>query len=949
MGLNKMYLNINGANRMIVCDLKKDTLAAVLRRMGLTGTKIGCNAGQCGACSVILNGEVIRSCVRKMKSVPEHSTVVTIEGIGTPDNLHPLQQAFITYGGVQCGFCSPGFIVSAKGLLDVNPSPTREAVRDWFQKHRNLCRCTGYKPLVDAVMAAAKVVRGEWTMDDICYHIPADGKAYGTRFPRRESGISRVTGLANFGDDLGLIMPEETLHLAPVITKVAHAKIIGIEIDEAMKVPGVVKVITAKDVKGTNRHALPISHPRSEASGLEWPVICDEKINRYGDIVAVVAADTRDHAREAAALVQVDLELLPEYSNAIEAVLPDSVSIHEGEPNLFMRWPVRKGEDTREVFSKTAHVVEGSFYTTREPHLPIEPDVAQAYWDDEGILTVHSKSQWLYGTRDMIAAAIGLPEEKIRLIENETGGSFGYAVSPPSASLVAVCAMSLGKPVTLTFSYPEHQWFTGKRTPSYSNIRLAADKEGILQGLEFDILYEVGGYTQFTDSLLMKAIYYIGFPYRISNILGLAKAAFSNTSYGTTYRSFACVQAFTASESIIDIMANQLGMDPFEFRYKNIVRPGDMSCTNRPFKEYPVEEMMDMLRPKYEEAKARVKSKSTASKKRGVGIAMGGFNTGDPIDSGSIALELCPDGTFINYNTWEDQGQCAEAGVLLHTYEALRPMNIPLDKIKTVMNDTKYAPDTGIAAASRLHYFTGLATLDAAKKLMDAMRKEDGTYRTYKEMKAEGIPTKYEGVGSSRPGLNNNDVNRGEGDAWPEVMYTIFMSEVEVDVETGATKVLKMTCVGDIGVIGNYLGVEGQAYGGMCHSLGFALKTDFSDMRKHSTMVGAGITEIQDMPDDIELLWHETYREHGPHGSAGCAEAFQCSGHVSILNAIHDAVGVRIFDVPATPAKVKALMEAKAQRREYKPEKYYLGPDFYEDMEEIEKNPRYWEFEMIDE
>jgi len=948
MGFNKLWININGANRMVICDLQKDSLAVVLRRMGLTGTKIGCNAGQCGACSVILDGEVIRACIKKMKNIPEYSKVVTIEGIGTPGNLHPLQQAFITYGGVQCGFCSPGFIVSAKGLLDLNPNPTRDDVRDWFQKHRNLCRCTGYKPLVDAVMAAAKVVRGEWTMDDITYKIPADGKAYGTRFPRRESGISRVTGLANYGDDIGLFMPEDTLHLAPVITKVSHAKIKSIDDSEAMKVSGVVKVVTAKDIKGTNRHALPIGHPRSEASGLEWPVICDEKISRYGDIVAVVAADTRENARAAAQRVKVNLELLPEYSTGLEAVLPDSISIHEGEPNLFMRWPVRKGEDTRKVLPVAKNVVEGSFHTTREPHLPIEPDVAQAYWDDEGILTVHSKSQWLYGTRDMIAAAIGLPEDKIRVIENETGGSFGYAVSPPSASLVAVCAMALNKPVTLTFSYPEHQWFTGKRTPSYSNIALSADDDGKITGLEFDILYEVGGYTQFTDALLMKAIYYIGFPYNVPNILGLAKATFSNTSYGTTYRSFATVQAYVASESIIDMMAEKLNMDPFEFRYKNIVRTGDLSCTNRPFKEYPVEAMMDLLKPKYEEAKARAQTSNTLKTKHGVGIAMGGFNTGDPIDSGLIDLEMCSDGTFVNYNTWEDQGQCAESGVLLHTYEALRPLNIPLEKIKTVMNDTKFAPDTGIAAASRLHYITGLATLDAAKKLLDAMRKSDGTYRTYDEMVAEGIPTKYRGVGASRPGLNNNDVNRGEGDAWPEVMYVIYMAEVEVDTDTGETKVNKLTCVGDVGIIGNVLGVEGQAYGGMCHSLGFALKTDFSDMQKHSTMVGAGITEIKDMPDDIELIWHETYREHGPHGSAGCAEAFQCSGHVAILNAINNAVGVRVYDVPATPKKVKKLMEDKANGIIYKPEKYYLGPDLYEDMDYIEKNPKYWDFEVAE-
>ena len=947
MGLRKMWLDINGASRMIVCDPEKDSLATVLRRIGLMGVKIGCGTGQCGACSVLLNGDVIRSCIKKMKNVPEYSKVVTIEGIGTPTNLHPLQQAWITYGGVQCGFCAPGFIVSSKGLLDKNPSPTREEVRAWFQKHKNLCRCTGYKPLVDAVMAAAKVLRGEWTMDDITYKIPADGKAYGTRFPRRESGIARVTGLSNYGDDIGLVMPEDTLHLAPVIADAAHANIRGIDDTEALRMKGVVRVITAKDVKGTNRHALPCSHPRSQATGMEWPIICGEKISRYGDIVAVVAADTREHAREAAKAVKVDLELLPEYRTAAEAILPDSVPIHEGEPNLFVKWPLHKGKDTREVMPEADCVVEGSFHSSREPHLTIEPDVVQAYWGDDGMMTVHCKGQFLYGTRGMIAAGIGLPEDKVRLIENETGGSFGYAVSPPSAGIAAACAMALDKPVTLTLSYPEHQWFTGKRTPSFSNVRMAADKEGRLKGLEYEIVYEVGGYVQFIESLLCKAVFFMGFPYNIPNIQGMAKGAFSNISYGTTYRAFASVQAFTAMESMIDMMAEKVGMDPLEFRYKNVARPGDLTPNSRPYHEYPMEAMLDMLRPKYEAALKKAAAEDTPEKKRGVGISLGGYVTGDWIDSAEIDLELCPDGTFVNYNTWEDVGQGAEAGVLLHTYEALRPMNIPLDKIKTVMNDTKLAPNTGIAGGSRLHYYAGKATIDGANKLMNAMRKPDGTYRTYEEMVAEGIPTKYRGVGASPPETNVVDVNKGEGDPFPEVMYVLFMSEVEVDTATGKTKVLKMTCVGDIGVIGNYLGVEGQAYGGMSHSLGFALKTDFSDMKKHSTMIGAGITECEDMPDDIELMWHETYRKNGPHGSAGCAETFQSCGHMAIINAIKNAVGVRIYEMPATPEKVKKAMEAKAAGKEIKPDKYYLGPDLYEDLDHLEKHPAYWDFEKV--
>ena len=290
MKLRKTWLNINGANRMLICNPDKDTLADVVRRMGLTGTKVGCNVGVCGSCSLILNGKLVRSCTKKMRNVEDYSSVVTIEGIGTPANLHPIQVAWINAGAVQCGFCTPGFIISTYALLGENINPTREEVRDWFQKHKNVCRCTGYKQLVDAVMMAAEVMRGEKTIEEISYKNPKDGEYYGQPI-LRPSALAKVCGLADYGDDQELKMPAETLKVVMVQPRIAHhAKILKIDTSEAEKMPGVVKIITAQDIKdagGSNTMAEGNFHERSTSLVPSRKVLCEDKIYRYGDPVAL--------------------------------------------------------------------------------------------------------------------------------------------------------------------------------------------------------------------------------------------------------------------------------------------------------------------------------------------------------------------------------------------------------------------------------------------------------------------------------------------------------------------------------------------------------------------------------------------------------------------------------------------------------------------------------------
>jgi aldehyde oxidoreductase len=354
----KKTINLNGVSKMLLADPESSLAEVIREQFGLTGTKVGCGKGQCGACSVIMNGKLVKSCMTKIKRVQDGAYVTTIEGFGTPTDLHPLQLAWVVHGGAQCGFCSPGFIVSAKALLDENINPTRDQVRDWFHKNRNACRCTGYKPLVDAVMDAAKVLRGEMTKTELAFKLPEDGRIWGTNYPR-PTAIAKVTGTIDYGADLIAKMPAGTLHLALAQAKVSHAKILSIDTSEAEKMPGVEKVITHKDVKGKNRITGLITFPTNKGDGWDRPILCDEKVFQFGDAIAIVAADTEAHARAAADKVKVNLEQLPAYMSAPAAMADDAIEIHPGTPNVYYEQKRAKGADTGPLMKSAAYVVEG--------------------------------------------------------------------------------------------------------------------------------------------------------------------------------------------------------------------------------------------------------------------------------------------------------------------------------------------------------------------------------------------------------------------------------------------------------------------------------------------------------------------------------------------------------------------------------------------------------------
>lgn len=906
--MQKKVLHVNGLPRVLIVD-PETSLASVLReQLLLTGCKVGCNQGQCGTCSIIMDGKVVRSCIVKMKRVPDEANITTIEGLAKPENLHPLQVAWMAYGCAQCGFCSPGFILSAKVLLDTNSAPTREDVREWFQKNRNACRCTGYKPLVDAVMAAAKVMRGEMHKEDLLYK-PVGNKIYGTTY-HRPSALRKVTGTWDYGADVALQMPPGTLRMALVQAEVSHANIMGIDTAEAENMPGVYKVITHKDVKGKNRITGLITFPTNKGDGWDRPILCDEKVFQFGDAIAIICADTEEHAKAAAKKVKVDLEILPSYMSAPAAMAEDAIEIHPGVPNIYFEQGIIKGEDTEPIMKQSDVVtVEVDTYCSRQPHLPLEPDCGCAYFDEEGRLTIHSKSIGLHLHHAMIVAGIGIEPEKCRIVQNPAGGTFGYKFSPTIEALLGVACMATGKPVSLNFTMYQNITYTGKRSPGFVKCKLAADKTGKLLAMETDWFIDHGPYSEFGDLLTLRQAQFTGAGYDIPRIRGKGRTVCTNHAWGSAFRGYGSPQAFLASEIAMDELAEKLGLDPLELRFKNIYRPGATTPTGQVPEVFCFEDMINTLRPLWEEAKKRCKELSTSEKKRGVGLSLGIYGCGlDGPDSSEAWVELTKNGITVG-DSWQDHGQGADIGTLSHAHETLRPLGIKAEQIKLVMNDTAFTPNSGPSGGSRSNVMTGNAIKVACEMLLNAMRKPDGTYRSYDEMAAENLPLHYDGKWTASMCTDCDPVT-GQGKPFPIYMYELFMPEVEVDMKTGKAKVVKFTTVADMGTITNKTACDGQIYGGLAQGIGLALTEDFEDIKKHTNLVNCGLPFIYDVPDDIQIIYNITPREHGPHGAAGAGEGPLSAPHPAILNAIYNACGVRIYSVPALPEKIKAGLAA---------------------------------------
>ena len=884
--MKKINLTINGRQQQVVADKNLVLLDLLREHLHLTGAKQSCDRkGQCGACTVIVNKKAVLSCITKVYKL-EGATVISVEGLGTPDNPHLIQEAFALAGAIQCGFCTPGMIMATKALLDNNLNPTVEEIK--YALRRNICRCTGYVKIIEAVQLAARFLRGEASPKDL----KPTGKdpVMGISHPR-PSALAKACGTARFTADI--FMPGAA-EIAVVRSPHRHAEIKNIDFSGAEKMPGFIGSLTARDIKGTNRLKYIVE---------DRPILCEDRVRALGDAVAVVVADTREQALAAADAVKVDYALLPEITTTDQALAPDAPQIHPDRPNLCFSQPLIKG-DAAKGFEAATTVVEKRFTTQINHQAPMEPENSVAFMEGEGedaTLVVMGRSINIHLHMSMLQQALDF--ENIRYEEPFSGGQFGIKLEVFTEGIAAAAALKFNRPVRYTPSLAESMLITSKRHPFDITIKMGADAQGKLTAMDMDITVDNGAYHSIGNVIIVRALQMLSSSYYIPNIHVASKLIYTNNPWGSAARGAGPPQAHYALECTMDLLARALNMDPLAFRKLNSLEPGLTKATGHPVDQWPFPELCDTLKPAYDKAVADLAAYDNSGPvKRGIGLGAAAFGIGFPGDKSMSAVELEPDDGVTVYAAAADPGEGNDS---MLTQLAAQVLELPLDKVRAVTRTTEKTTAGGPASGSRVTLMIGGATVNALEKLKKAM--DEVGAKTYAAFTAAGVPTRYMG---NRATVETAplDPETGQGPSSESDVHAIQLAEVEVNTETGAVKVIKMTAAVDAGTVINPNNLTGQLEGGMDMGVGYALREKFiagetTDWRtfKFPTMKTAF---------DMEVITQETPRNRGTLGATGVGEMSMVSTAPAVINAIQNACGVLITDLPATPDKITAAVEA---------------------------------------
>ncbi|MDQ2734724.1 MAG: molybdopterin-dependent oxidoreductase [Pseudomonadota bacterium] len=933
-------LHVNGAARELVGEPSRRLSDALRDELGLIGTKIGCHAGDCGACTVLLDAEQVCSCIVAVGQC-EGRVVTTVEGLADEGGgLSLLQRAFVAKGAAQCGICTPGMLMSAESLLRINPQPSETEVREALAGV--LCRCTGYTKIVEAVLAAATgSVTAELT--------PPAGAAVGSRAERLDAP-AKVRGEERFGADERPGAECALLAMRIVRSPHPHASFeVGDLVAFKRRWPGIVDVLVAVDVP---HNAFAIF-----ADMRDQPVLAVSPARFRGEAVLAIVGDEATLLALPESEVPVRFTALPAHET-IGAALAAAAA---GEPvqarhpdNVLCRGRVVSG-DVDAAFadpSRAAFRADFAFETRHVEHAYIEPEagyaeVVEATATAPRRVRIFACTQTPYMDRDEIASVMKLAPEQVHIVPSAIGGGFGGKLDLSVQPLLAVAAWKLGRAVRLVYERPESMRSSTKRHPASMTATATCDASGKLTAFDFCGDFNTGAYSSWGPTVANRVPIHASGPYRVPNVRALTRAVLTNNSIAGAFRGFGVPQAALLGELLIDELADASGIDALEFRHANALRAGDRTPTGQMLEaSVGLRECLHALRPAWRAARAAsdaFNSSASATRgalRRGTGIACMWYGIGNTVIAnpstmrGALRCDAEHGANLFLYNGAQEIGQ-GTATIMPQMFADA--VGLPLATVQQVMGDTDRTADAGKSSASRQTFVSG----NAAKAAGTALRRMLIERLGFADADARGLQLRLDGtslVGEAKSGERRSADLRewpadasgdlatasgsfnpptvpldadGQGVPYATYGFAAQMAELEVDLELGTVRLIRIHAAHDVGRAINPTLVEGQIHGGVAQGIGMALMEEYVNGRTDN-LHDYLIPTTGDVPP-IEVHLIEDPEPLGPWGAKGVGEPALVATAPAILNAIHDATGVRMREVPATPSRLRAAILAQRE------------------------------------